>query len=525
MRSALVCLLLLQPVRPVLAGIVSVRAHAGPLPATAAHPYTGGPLATVRPLEFSGSLALSPSLSSPLLAPAAAVTAVTGAAAEEWAAVTVAPAAAFGSAATSILSPRTAAVWVAPVFAAPTAEEAASASAGRAALLAMRGALSRDEKGGAAEVSAWFDGVSARLESGGTLSVLEHSAMQLALRQGRLRGRERAALDALSGSRRLLTGREATSADALRRLPRSVLAAADRDGLQLHQAMFHDGPVRAWGALKTAAADYIPRPSHAFVAAAALALLLSGAAGGAALGAAGGYAFGSLVEYGIHRFIGHASPAALRRLERFPRLHAWVSEQALSHALVHHGAFGANYVEAYAPRDLSAPGAAQRREAKRLQIQDIVDSRGADVARRVAAREDGVKIDRPLRAAFVTAPLMLAAAYLAGLGASAALGVSPGLMYYAAFLAASLLFVPASNNLHPYLHMTRAGALERAGPFMRWFLGTAYVAWVARSHYAHHDRAGKPNQNLVAGADFLFGFQPATVAQLLALKLDFDAIH
>jgi hypothetical protein len=79
-------------------------------------------------------------------------------------------------------------------------------------------------------------------------------------------------------------------------------------------------------------------------------------------------------------------------------------------------------------------------------------------------------------------------------------GFDVGPEFVVTSVATSLMFIPVSKFIHPYLHMPRDQALASASPLMRWILQTRYVSFIARAHYGHH-REVELNQNLVPLAD------------------------
>ena len=396
------------------------------------------------------------------------------------------------------------------------------------ALQAMKNTLPKNGVVAQMEVRQWFNQIQARQASGSPLTLMEHTALTFVLKEGifdedpdpTLLGDLRSSL---KESWFHFTNREVAEENMLGRLPDSVLARGTRDEILFHQALFHDGPLGFLGSMRNLARDYIPQPKDVMYVLLLGSMLFSRTGSEVLAGALEGYALNTFVEHTFHRYFGHASQKTLAFFDRTGWLGKTVRKIAFSHTAVHHGSYGNNYVEQFAPRDLSDPGAELMRESRKARMDIMIHARGDATERAVLGSDYGNRLSNPLFDALTVMPFSAAMALFTNFIA-AKFGVHLGPAFDVAAVASSVLFVPASFYLHPYLHKTRAKAVEAAGPYMKRFLSTWYVAWIARSHFAHHDEGGKNNQNLTAGADFIFGYQPLTVEQLLAMK-NYDAIY
>jgi hypothetical protein len=332
----------------------------------------------------------------------------------------------------------------------------------------------------------------------------------------------------LRDSDRALTGKTRSLDDIVNaRLPRSVIAKQSSDAQKIHAAIFATRDDSFLSAIKDLAAGYVPTAKDGVVAVGLLAALFTH--GGAALlgGAVHGYLIATLLEHTIHARVGHASQRTLDKLHgvlaRFgpigEAIHKHLEMTRVGHAVVHHGSYGGNYVDRFAPANAdSLPGdvVTQKRTQKRELLERQMKELGDEAASDMTASDYGRKLAHAMRAALITAPAVtLVSLFSAGIANLAGLEVGP--LFVAASALTSLIFIPASNSLHPYLHMTREEAMAKAGPVMKLFLESRYVSHIAQHHYLHHKEAGV-NHNLIAGADFALGYEPTRVDAIVALR-------
>jgi hypothetical protein len=381
---------------------------------------------------------------------------------------------------------------------------------------------------------AWFAGVEARQSSGQPIAAMEHLTLLHVLKsklfdgQPALRAYVPRMESVLCASDLALTKKTRGLDDILAtRLPKHALAQQSSDAQKIHAAIFATRDGSFVSAIKDLVADYVPTAKDGVVAVGLLAALFTH--GGAALlgGAVHGYLIATLLEHTIHARIGHASQRTLDKLHgvlaRFgpigEAIHKEIEKTRVGHAVVHHGSYGGNYVDRFAPANadsLPADLVAQKRTQKRELLERQMHELGDDATADMNASDYGRKLAHALRAALVVAPAAtLVSMFSAGIANLA--GVELGPLFVAASALTSLIFVPASNSLHPYLHMTRDEAMAKAGPVMKLFLESRYVSHIAQHHYLHHKEAGV-NHNLVAGADFALGYEPTRVDAIVALR-------
>lgn len=232
------------------------------------------------------------------------------------------------------------------------------------------------------------------------------------------------------------------------------------------------------------------------------------------------------MEHTIHKHIGHASKRSLEKMEQIlskfgpigRSIHQSITETAFSHGTIHHASYAGDYVDRFAPRDRDQPKEVidQKRMEKKQRIDEMVTARGPKAAAEIFASDYGRTLAHALKDVLTFMPISALVTLGTTLAASA-VGVNLGVLFAAVSIATSLLFIPASKELHPYLHMPREEALAKAGPIMRQLLNSRYVSHVAQSHYSHH-RDAAVNQNLVPGADFALGYRTSPVEAVLALR-------
>jgi hypothetical protein len=384
-----------------------------------------------------------------------------------------------------------------------------------------------------AAFDTWFGAVEARQRDGGKVVPMEHLTLLHVLKTGLFQQQPELAAyvprmqAVLRASDRQLTGKERSLEQVLeQRLPRAALARMSDDAKKIHAAVFASEDHTFFAGIKDLIANHQPSAKDPIIAAGILATLFT--EGGAELvgGAVHGYLLATLLEHTIHARIGHASKSSMERLsgllERFGPLgravHKWIDATRFSHAVIHHGSYAGSYVERFTPSDprLTKVQLAARARQKKELIDKLAHERGPEEAAWIFRSDYGRKLANALGNALWVAPATALVSLFSG-AVAGSVGVSLGASFVAASVLTSLIFIPASDQLHPYLHMTRDEALSKAGPLMRAFLKSRYVSHIAQHHYLHHKDA-RVNHNLVAGADFAMGYEPTRVDAIVALR-------
>jgi hypothetical protein len=382
-------------------------------------------------------------------------------------------------------------------------------------------------------LDAWLQGIEQRIAAGAPVEAMEYLTILHAVKQGLLEHHPAmndvaARLTSnLKQIDRVLVQRDRTIEEILKQgLPAAVVREQSSDAKKIHEALFAPAAQNlpyALGRLLGFASD---APGGRVAAGLLAGALFTGVGAQVVGGALQGYVIGSLVERGIHEFAAHASPGSLKRakelLARFGPLgesvYRWLEATRFSHSEIHHASYAQNYVDQFGPRatggDLDQRAAQRAKNRARLDAK--IDERPAAEAARIRESGYGVSLAKAWRNALFIAPAAAVTSLLTTAVAGSA-GITLGAPFVAASTLASLALVPASKSMHPYLHMTRAEAMEKAGPLMRRFLQTDYVRYIARAHYMHH-KDSRVNQNLVPGADYLSGFHGASVEAIVELR-------
>jgi len=328
--------------------------------------------------------------------------------------------------------------------------------------------------------------------------------------------------------RRQLTGEDVrVMSQAMRRFPRALLREQSREVQAIHDAMFAPNSPQLMGQAWHQLRSYRPGLGDFVGGTLLLAGLFHKSGQDAIAGALHGYVLCSFVEHAIHRYVGHARREVIEQLQalgqRFGALGRIVAEDfrgtAFLHGTVHHGSYAAHYVERFAPREEAGQTAAQRQAQtveRHERMDQLIRNRGASDVESAFRSEYGVSVGWAVRNALIVMPFTtVLSLFSAQAGRMAGFDVGPE--FVATSVATSLMFIPVSKFIHPYLHMPREQALASASPLMRWILQTRYVSFIARAHYGHH-REVELNQNLVPLADLaLGGYRDANLRQVLEL--------
>ncbi len=384
-----------------------------------------------------------------------------------------------------------------------------------------------------AAFDVWFDAVDLRHKGGAPLAAMEHLTVLHVLKSKLFDGQKELAqylprMEAMIvSSDKQLTGKERPLDQILaRRLPRAALDGMSDDARKIHAAVFSSGGEGFTSAVSDLVKNYRPSASDPIVAVGLLAALFTGAGAAVVGGAVHGYLIATILEHTIHARVGHATPRTTEKLAgllaRFGPIGRAVQSRLeairFGHSVIHHGSYVGSYVDRFAPDDQRL--GPQQVEEKRAKKKDFIDkqanSRSPDEAADIFKSDYGRKLADALGNALLTAPATALVTLFTGAVASG-VGLTVGPLFVAASVLTSLMFIPASNNVHPYLHMTRDEAMAKARPLMRAFLQSRYISHIAQHHYLHHKDA-RVNHNLVPGADFALGYEPTKVEAIVALR-------
>jgi hypothetical protein len=317
---------------------------------------------------------------------------------------------------------------------------------------------------------------------------------------------------------RQITGSAAQLKDLDRPLASRILKKASRDEALYHQSIFHEGVLSLRDSLNTVWQDYIPRwRDLIFLASFGLLLGTSSLFQEMMIGLLVGYIFSSIMEYLVHIFIGHATPAIRAKLAKCGPIGRDMLNFWLEHS-IHHGSVAQNYIEIFAPTKLQNPQDFQRQMQNRLKVDGFVFQKGgAPLLKMIHNSNYGLSSSNIWRTHAFFFPISILAAVLSAI-AAASLGASTGILFYLGFLLISQLWITTSSSYHPCLHMSAEKVATHAPWFWRLFLKTRISRFVALSHRMHHVLGGRVNQNLNVGFDFIKGWAPITFPELHELK-------
>ena len=351
------------------------------------------------------------------------------------------------------------------------------------------------------EVRAWCARIRADQAEGRPLPVMGHTALTYILRSGFFDDYPDPAIKpqveaSLAESWKALTGK--VPEDLLTRLPRAVLRTASRESRAFHAAAFQSERPRDARRDAALGKDYVPEVKDAVMGLGLLAIAFtetgSAVLGGALLGAA----VVTLAESFLHKNLAHPTPAQKKLYEKWPWLGRQILDAAYGHATVHHVKTFKSYVKQFESEDQKAKLDAELQKMGK-------------VGERLMAENYGVSLDAAgvLRFLAPIAPVYVALMWTLGLGPAAIAGM----------LVPAALYPLASKVMHPYLHMPKEEAMQKAGPLARWLLGTRYVEMVSRLHYGHHKGRGG-NFNITAPfGDMLLGeLRKPNLKQLLRMR-------
>jgi hypothetical protein len=379
----------------------------------------------------------------------------------------------------------------------------------------------------------WFDDLEQRVSNKGSINAMEYLTILHVLKERLFEKSPQLAPYVERMERTLIAMRPRLAGDELKtdaelttRLPRRYLAKQSRDVQAIHAAVFRPTEHSPGSALSNLAGNYLPQKHDAAIAAAVLALCFHHSGVELLAGAVHGYLIGTFIEHAIHKQIGHASKKTLEKIENVlskfgpigRSIYQSISDTAFSHGTIHHASYAGDYVDRFAPREKDQPQEIieQKRAQKKEKLDAMIEARGPKAAKGIHDSDYGRSLAHAFKDALtfmpVSALVTLGTALIANLA-----GADVGILFATVSIATSLLFIPASKDLHPYLHMPREEALAKAGPIMRQILKSRYVAHVAQSHHMHH-RDAAMNQNLVPGADFALGYKTSPVEAVLALR-------
>ncbi len=390
-----------------------------------------------------------------------------------------------------------------------------------AALDVLRGAVMEKNAAALEGIRQWCMQIDARCEKGEPFTVLEHTAFAFLLscdffdaqtnaaEQPKPDDRVRSTLTrALNASWMHLTGADQPPKDPLQRLPKKVLARADRRARLYHAASFlpigdRDAQLKESSLFR----DFVPETQDLFVLGATLlAGAFSSTAGEVIASAVLSYAVIGLSESFQHNHLAHPRPGTLGGwIIRGPKKDASSIEKGVhrvvakilrkqleftrvSHEVVHHGlTFKESYTKMFSSPQVKA------------KVDAFIDKLDEKDARQIYEELYGSTLNaRGLKAIMGSIAPQVAGLLAAGI----AFGASPWAFVPLILIAGVYPFT--MKQVHPFLHHNKDQARESAGPIMKKILDSRWAAWACRNHWLHHEV--RANYNLsFPGADALLG--------------------
>lgn len=370
--------------------------------------------------------------------------------------------------------------------------------------------------------SLWFEALEKTARCEGKIGLMDHTALILLLKTKRFDhwnfpDCEKRIQDVLRISYENFVGRKCANEEFMKRLPKSVLRKCDSQDVLFYQASFHQGSYKTFEALKIVFQDYIPRIQDLLIPVGLLGIFSVPSGGEVLAGFIVGYALSTLMEYCVHLYIAHATPAIKARLRTWGDLGQDMLRFSLEHS-VHHGSVSQNYVEPFAPAVMSGEESWALRDATKAKVDQSLLKRGGDrLLQLVRASQYGLSSSNILRTHLFFLPFSILVILLT-LVVTHLMGVDWGWPFAMGVLLIGELWIGTSAIYHPLLHRTRKYIHETQGVVMRMIFKTRISSFIARSHRMHHSLGGWVNQNLNPGADFIFGFSPITIEELVDLK-------
>ncbi len=354
----------------------------------------------------------------------------------------------------------------------------------------MEKALISEEEADQA-IKDWSAQLRERQQAGAQpLTVMEHTALTFILRSRFLDevkdpDSKKSIERILAQSWKDLTGEPRDPSILLERLPRRVLAKANRVTRAFHAAAFQNASPEDAKKEVGLGRDYVPewKDGAALLGLLGLAFTKTGSSmmGGALLG----YGVVSLTESFFHKNAGHASKSVLATLDKMGWPGRYVAhalrQTTLGHEDYHH-------TRTYQKDHVTQFESQADREKLEEEVKQL-GKKGEELLR----TNFGVTLDNGgvFRFLLAAAPAYAAVILAAHLSPAAIAGM----------LIPAAVYPMGSKILHPYMHMPKAEALQKAGPLMKRFLSTRYVAMISRLHYGHHRGRGG-NFNLLFGGDW-----------------------
>lgn len=306
--------------------------------------------------------------------------------------------------------------------------------------------------------------------------------------------------------------------DISKQLPKSFLRTQSRESRLFHQTLFHKSSKNVFDSFKIITNDALFLKSDLFIFLLVIVFIIKyNSMQNLFMGLAFGYLFSSIIEFLVHRFIGHATPKNKKFLQLLGPIGKDMLNFNLEHS-IHHGSVHQNYTNIFAPANLNSKIDFEKQKFNKLKVDQLVEKKGGEKLLTMVKNSNyGLSSSNIYRTQIFFFPVTVFTLFLLTLVISK-LGFSINFLLYIGFLISSQLWILTSSSYHPYLHMTEDEVNLKAPWYWKIFLKTRLSRFIALSHRMHHVHGGTINQNLNIGFDFFHHWTPINLNELIEMK-------
>jgi hypothetical protein len=369
----------------------------------------------------------------------------------------------------------------------------------------------------------WLSQIESRQSMGIPTTVMEYSAILHCLSTKKKKETDTLDIisrlaDCRSNGFKDLTGKDAEGGDIQNwRLSKRFLRQANKDEILFHQAIYHSGTYRLFGAIRILYNDYIPKAKDPILVMLMITSCFVPSLFMVFIGMIFGYMFASLIEYMGHRFIAHADGRTLSSFNKYKSIGRQMINFHTEHS-VHHGSVYSNYTDIFSPSDATKKEAYEEKMSNIEKVEKAVLRKGGEPLLHVLRKSQyGLTTSNYLRTMITNIPSSTLYA-LFSFYIAQTIGLQPGLLFLISIFLSSQVWIINSTIFHRYIHMKKKEALNEANGLMRIYLRSRFAGFVARSHRMHHTLDGRVNQNMTPFVDFLVGWSPIVPSDLADLR-------
>ncbi len=388
----------------------------------------------------------------------------------------------------------------------------------------LRRAVREKDAAAKVDVASYAKEIGAKIESGGRLTIHEHTAVTFLLKSGMFDEPEagpesdrafnaevRASLKkSLQASWKNLTGKERPEEKLLTRLPKMVLRKASRKARVYHAAAFI--PMTRNREVRLNASkffrDYVPENQDVLLAAGALLASIFTDSGRWAVGSLiTQYVMYSVTENLLHDHLAHPKGRIGEWFQKGPKETAGWLERAVhrvigkvmkeqvdstsrGHVDLHHRwTFRKSFTKMFDDK------------ATQARVDELLEKHfPPDQIEKMKDEDYATTLNSAGMAKIFSTIVPQTAAFIA---AGALLGAPAWLLVPTVLMAA--LYPVAMGKGHPIYHVSKSEAREKASAFMKKLRETRYISYSARNHWMHHHYPDTNFNLSYPGADALMG--------------------